>query len=104
MQYLVYKVKPGDTLAKLAKKYSTTVGGIARASGIVDVNKIAVGESLNIPYVAISEIPGDTPATPEQAKALQVVDWRAWTKPPKVYAVAAIAAALVFALVDKRRQ
>lgn len=42
-------VKKGDTLSKIAKAYNTSVSAIASANKIKDVNKIGVGQSLNIP-------------------------------------------------------
>ena len=44
-----YTIQKGDTLSAIAKRYGTTVQAIAEANGITDVNKIYVGDSLNIP-------------------------------------------------------
>lgn len=44
-----YTIQKGDTLSAIAKRYGTTVQAIAKANGIADVNKIYVGDSLNIP-------------------------------------------------------
>ena len=46
---VVTKFKKGDTLSAIAKRYGTTVQAIAEANSIADVNKIYVGDSLNIP-------------------------------------------------------
>lgn len=46
---VIYFVKPGDTLWKIAKKFKSTVDNIARMNGIEDVNKINVGQQLFIP-------------------------------------------------------
>lgn len=43
-----YKVKSGDTLSAIAKKYNTTVSAIAKKNNIKDVNKIYVGQTLKI--------------------------------------------------------
>lgn len=43
-----YKVKSGDTLSEIAKKYNTTVSAIAKKNNIKDVNKIYVGQTLKI--------------------------------------------------------
>ena len=43
-----YKVKNGDTLSAIAKKYNTTVSAIAKKNNIKDVNKIYVGQVLKI--------------------------------------------------------
>ena len=44
-----YTIQKGDTLSAIAQRYGTTVQAIAEANGITDVNKIYVGDSLNIP-------------------------------------------------------
>ena len=50
---IIYFVKPGDTLWKIAKRFRSTVDNIARINGIEDENKISVGQQLFIPkYVA----------------------------------------------------
>lgn len=46
---IIYFVKPGDTLWKIAKKFRSTVEDIARVNGIEDENKIYVGQQLYIP-------------------------------------------------------
>lgn len=50
-KYVVYVVKKGDTLGKLAKKYGTTVNAIYEANKdlIKDKNLIKVGWKLLIP-------------------------------------------------------
>ena len=46
---VIYFVKPGDTLWKIAKRYRSTVEDIARVNGIEDLDKIDVGMQLFIP-------------------------------------------------------
>ena len=46
---IIYFVKQGDTLWKIAKKFRSTVADIARVNGIEDENKIYVGQQLYIP-------------------------------------------------------
>ena len=46
---VIYFVKPGDTLWKIAKRYRSTVEEIARVNGIEDQDKIDVGMQLFIP-------------------------------------------------------
>ena len=46
---VIYFVKPGDTLWKIAKKFRSTISDIARVNGIEDENKIYVGQQLYIP-------------------------------------------------------
>ena len=47
--YITYKIKKGDTLTKIAKKYNTTVKKLAELNNIEDVNKIYAGNTLKIP-------------------------------------------------------
>lgn len=44
-----YTVKKGDTLTKIAADYHTTVEAIAASNGIVNPDRIAVGDVLTIP-------------------------------------------------------
>ena len=46
---VIYFVKPGDTLWKIAKKYKSTVEDIARINNIENPDKINVGMQLFIP-------------------------------------------------------
>lgn len=46
---VIYFVKSGDTLWKIAKKFRSTIQDIARVNGIEDENKIFVGQQLYIP-------------------------------------------------------
>ena len=46
---LYYTVQPGDTLAKIAKRYGTSVEAIAVANSIADPSRIRVGQRLFIP-------------------------------------------------------
>ena len=49
--YIEYKIKSGDTLSKIAKKYGTTVKAIKEANPgkIKNVNKIYAGDVIRIP-------------------------------------------------------
>lgn len=53
---VIYFVKPGDTLWKIAKKFRSRVEDIARVNGIEDVNKIYPGQQLYIPKFTRSRI------------------------------------------------
>lgn len=44
----IYTVKKGDTLSAIAKRYGTTVQDIAKKNNIKNVNKIYVGQKLNV--------------------------------------------------------
>lgn len=46
---VIYFVKPGDTLWKIAKKFKSTIEDIARVNNIEDMNKIYPGQQLYIP-------------------------------------------------------
>lgn len=46
---VVYYVKDGDTLWKIAKRFGSTVEEIARINGIEDENKLSIGQQLFIP-------------------------------------------------------
>ena len=43
-----YKIKSGDTLSQIAKKYNTTVKTLQKINNIKDPNKIRAGKSLNL--------------------------------------------------------
>ena len=45
----VYIVQPGDTLGSIAAQFNTTVHAIAQANGILNPNRIGVGQKLLIP-------------------------------------------------------
>ena len=47
-QARTYKVKSGDTLSAIAKRYGTTVNAIAQANGISNPNRIYVGQILKV--------------------------------------------------------
>lgn len=44
-----YTVQRGDTLSRISQQFGLTVQVIAAANGITDVNRISVGQVLNIP-------------------------------------------------------
>lgn len=46
---VIYFVKAGDTLWKIAKRFRTTIDAIATLNGIEDENKLQIGEQLFIP-------------------------------------------------------
>lgn len=43
-----YKIRPGDTLSALAARFHTSVGALARANGIKNVNLIYAGANLRV--------------------------------------------------------
>jgi len=47
--YSAYYVRSGDTLARIARNYGTSVAAIAQLNGISNINRIYVGQLLYIP-------------------------------------------------------
>lgn len=50
-----YKIKKGDNLTKIAKKYGTTVDALVKANNIKNKNLIITGRTLTIPGKAVSK-------------------------------------------------
>ena len=72
---LSHVVAPGENLATLAQKYSTTPQAIAQANHIANPNLIVVGTLLVIP-TALAPVPAKAPATPPlRPPAAQVVTY-----------------------------
>lgn len=46
---ILYIVKKGDTIWKIAKRYGSTIDDIVRTNGIEDANRINIGQKLFIP-------------------------------------------------------
>ncbi|MEM9555995.1 MAG: LysM peptidoglycan-binding domain-containing protein [Acidobacteriota bacterium] len=44
-----YRVRPGDTLGRIARRYGTSVRALQNANGLRSANRIRVGQSLRIP-------------------------------------------------------
>ncbi len=53
---VIYFVKPGDTIWKIAKKFKSTIDDITRINGIEDPNKIYPGQQLYIPKFVKKDI------------------------------------------------
>lgn len=53
---VIYFVRPGDTLWKIAKKFKSTVEDISKVNGIEDTNKIYPGQQLYIPKFIKREV------------------------------------------------
>jgi len=47
---LPYRVKPGDSLAEIAKKYHVTVDQLVRWNNIQDPSMLVVGQQLKIKF------------------------------------------------------
>jgi hypothetical protein len=69
----LYKIKSGDTLSALAKKFGTTVGQLANANNISDPNKIRAGSTLNLAFMAppVPRMPSPMQRTPPQTSTHQ---------------------------------
>ncbi len=65
MKNVAIKIKKGDTLSGLAKKYNTTVSSLAKTNNIKNVNKIYAGATLRLPTVSkptpVKTVPKVTP-------------------------------------------
>jgi len=59
-QQTVYYVRPGDTLSQIAARFGTTTTAIARANGIININRIYTGQRLVIPAPAAPPLQGTT--------------------------------------------
>ena len=53
---VIYFVKEGDTLWKIAKKFKSTIDEIAKVNDIEDVDKINIGDQLYIPKYVYNRI------------------------------------------------
>src|SRR5438270_13099919 len=56
-----YTVRPGDSLSVVAKRLGTTVAALVKVNGIVDPNKVKVGQVLKLSPAAA---PAPTAAAP----------------------------------------
>lgn len=59
-QYILYKVKKGDTLYALARRYGTSINAIASASGIRPTAILGIGMLLKIPTTGVVQVSGGT--------------------------------------------
>lgn len=61
-----YRIKEGDSLTRLAKRFGTTVAELAKANNIDDPDKIYIGDNLIVPQ----QQGGQAPSSPEELKSL----------------------------------
>jgi LysM repeat protein len=67
-----YRVRPGDTLYSIARRYGVTAWSLAQANGIYNLNHIIVGQLLVIPGAPSVPKPVPTTAPPPS----QAAGWR----------------------------
>ncbi len=75
--YQTYTVKSGDTLSKIAVKFKTTVGILARINRIADPNRIYVGQRLKVPAVQTVSLPPKAQAIVNYINQKRIVQGRA---------------------------
>jgi len=64
-----YTVAPGDTLAKIAKKFGTKADTLAKLNSISDPKKLKIGQKLQVPGEASAK--AEAPAAPSAPAAAQ---------------------------------
>jgi murein DD-endopeptidase MepM/ murein hydrolase activator NlpD len=119
--YESYTVQKGDTVAAIAKRFGTTVGAIAVTSGLLDPNKIKVGQVLSIPVAStydpdeldLAEVKVTAQRVPVAARVASpvgdpvvslVMAAGEWLKPPKLWVTLAVAAGVGYYLIDTDRR
>jgi putative chitinase len=64
-----YVVQPGDTLSRIAQRFNTTVAALAQLNGIVNPNRIQVGQRLIVPGTGGPVATATSPAPPTATQA-----------------------------------
>ena len=62
----LYTTQPGDTLNRIARLFNTNVETLAQLNGIVNLDRIQVGQQLNLPAQPTPQ-PSATPSRPSQS-------------------------------------
>lgn len=70
-----YVVAPGDTLAKIAKKFGTKAETLAKLNSISDPRKLKIGQKLQVPGEASAkaEAPAAAPSAPATAQDMAML-------------------------------
>lgn len=70
-----YTVAPGDTLAKIAKKFGTKAETLAKLNSISDPKKLKIGQKLQVPGEASAkaEAPAAAPSAPAAAQDMAML-------------------------------
>lgn len=64
-----YRVRDGETLSGIAKKFGASVGAIMDLNNIVDPNRITVGQTLKVPLPSVgTPDPATTVSSPSTAQ------------------------------------
>lgn len=63
--FMIYTVRPGDTLGDIAVQYGTTVEAIRRLNGLRDPDRIFAGQRLRIPGEGMP-LPPQRPIPPQR--------------------------------------
>ena len=60
-----YVIQPGDTLSKIATRFSVSAAEVMALNGIVDPNHVEAGQRIEIPptQVVLDTLPDSQPAT-----------------------------------------
>ncbi|HEY5657291.1 MAG TPA: LysM peptidoglycan-binding domain-containing protein [Myxococcota bacterium] len=70
-----YRVRRGDTVSIIARRFGTSEKELAALNGLRDRNRIAVGQRLKIPgAAAVPDEPGEAPETPFEIASAQIHD------------------------------
>ncbi|TME31753.1 MAG: LysM peptidoglycan-binding domain-containing protein [Chloroflexi bacterium] len=64
-----YVLRPGDNLTRVAAQHGTTVAAILAANGLLNANRIYVGQTLVMPGETANPEVVETPATPARVAA-----------------------------------
>ncbi|HJN91323.1 MAG TPA: LysM domain-containing protein [Dehalococcoidia bacterium] len=67
-----YIVVPGDTLASIAVRHSTSIAALAGYNGIEDINRLDVGQRIQIPPADYVPPPLPDPDDPDTAEPVPV--------------------------------
>lgn len=74
-----YKIKKGDTLSDIAKKYKTTVRSLQKQNNIKDINKIRAGQQIQL-GTTTSQL---SSARPDPYKGIKKSEYLPSKKKPK---------------------
>ncbi|MGH8927824.1 MAG: LysM peptidoglycan-binding domain-containing protein, partial [Acidimicrobiia bacterium] len=64
---ITHVVSPGETLAGIARKYGTSVGGLVSTNGLANPNLITIGQQLLVPTAASASASGTSAPVPTGA-------------------------------------